>query len=76
MPCPAPLPGRPATAPRGRSTGAARSESVSFDVPHWCHRKCFAEIIQTEDYDDVPLAEIVPDMFDGHDTIKKADKVQ
>lgn len=50
------------------------SGKVSFDVPHWCHRKCFVEIIQTDDYAEVPLDKIVPEMFTGHQLIKAEDK--
>eukprot|EP00040_Diaphanoeca_grandis_P043927 m.10767 g.10767 ORF g.10767 m.10767 type:complete len:1051 (-) comp8472_c0_seq1:19-3171(-) len=52
------------------------SDDTKFraDVPHWCHRKCFPEIIQTDFYSTVPLNILTCEHFIGHSKVKAADK--
>ena len=39
----------------------------------WFHRRCFIEAIQTDEYNDVPLATITPQHFEGWEGLEKAE---
>eukprot|EP00039_Didymoeca_costata_P007541 m.100947 g.100947 ORF g.100947 m.100947 type:complete len:1020 (-) comp13730_c0_seq1:96-3155(-) len=51
----------------------ASEDQPWITVPKWFHRRCFIEAIQTEDYEDVPLAQIRPENFDGFASLEKGE---